>query len=272
MGCTNPQTMTRSTWEGMPPDHPGLHMHPRSGVMQVGLTVPCGKCVSCASAKASQWAVRAYHEASLHSQNSFLTLTYKDEHLPDDGRVSLVHLQDFWRELRRRYAPTKLRYLACGEYGELTRRPHYHAIIFGADFREGSVPLLMDGYTNPVVEEIWGHGIISIQDVTMASCCYVAGYATKKLNDPDTFVRMSTRPGLGHDWLDKYEDEIRRLGGVVIDGRLYPVPKRYMDWLDFDDIKAYQADQVRQNPKTWQQRASRNVNATQRIKNRQEKL
>jgi hypothetical protein len=28
----------------------------------------------------------------------------------------------------------KVRFFHCGEYGDLTRRPHYHALIFGYDF------------------------------------------------------------------------------------------------------------------------------------------
>ena len=44
--------------------------------------LPCGKCNGCKQEVAESWAIRAYHESTMHEANSFLTLTYADEHLP----------------------------------------------------------------------------------------------------------------------------------------------------------------------------------------------
>ena len=38
------------------------------------------------------------------------------------------------KRLRDRVGYGRFRFYACGEYGETTNRPHYHAILFNYDF------------------------------------------------------------------------------------------------------------------------------------------
>lgn len=73
----------------------------------------------------------------------------------------------------------------------------------------------------------------------MATACYVAGYVQKKALDTDTFNLMSRRPGIGHRWLETYKSDIVRTGNVVIEGREYAVPARYLEWSeeDFTEIR-----------------------------------
>lgn len=202
------------------------------------LEIPCSKCLGCKADQSLMWSIRAYHESTLHEQNSFLTLTYDDQNFPKDGKISKRDLQLFFKKLRKILPPKSIRYIACGEYGGLTNRPHYHAIIFGRDFLEGAQTLKDDMYTNPLVYETWGKGHVAIAPVNMGSICYVCGYVQKKIDDPDTFTLMSRRPGIGHTFLDRYADDIRRTGVVSIEGRAYQVPKRYFDWSDdLDDVK-----------------------------------
>lgn len=68
---------------------------------------------------------------------------------------------------------------------------------------------------------------------------YVAGYATKKLDDNETFNLMSRRPGIGHSWLDKYKNDLTNDGIVVINGKEFQVPERYMRWEEeeFEEVK-----------------------------------
>lgn len=192
------------------------------------LAVPCGKCHGCRADQALMWSIRGYHEASGHDQNTFLTLTYSDGNLPPDGKIDKVPLQKFFRRIRK--DGHKVRYLACGEYGSVTKRPHYHAIIFGKDWLEQSVPISSELYTNQSLTDYWGLGHVTAANVTMASICYVCGYVNKKIDDTDTFNLMSRRPGIGHLWLDKYKQDILNTGFVVIEGRQYQVPKRYLMW------------------------------------------
>lgn len=203
------------------------------------LNLPCGKCVGCRADQAMMWSIRAYHESTSHLANSFLTLTYDDDHLPWDGKISKPDLQNFFKRMRHHY---KLRYIACGEYGELTRRPHYHAIIFGQDFDEAGFCSRLDenSYTNSFLEKTWGLGHVMVAPCNLASIMYVCGYVNKKIGDVDTFSLASRRPYIGHDWLKRYSDDIRRTGCVVISGRKFVVPQRYLDadWEGIDDVKA----------------------------------
>lgn len=201
------------------------------GFEDMHVQVPCGKCLGCLQDRAKDWSVRIYNESTLHDRNSFLTLTYSDQHLPPDGKLQVDHMQKFVRSLRD--AGNKFRYFACGEYGGLTKRAHYHAIIFGMDFKcPDEEPCGPDGmFINPSLTNVWKRGNVVVAPVTPASCAYVAGYCNKKLGDPDTFNIMSRRPGIGHAWIDRHHDDVRRAGAVIADdGGISKVPARYMEW------------------------------------------
>lgn len=185
------------------------------------------------------------HEAHFHKYNSFLTLSYSDEHCPE--KITVEHIQEFMDRLRKQL---KVRYFVTGEYGDQTHRPHYHACIFGADFRGGRHTYDINGklWGNSWLEAVWRYGQIAIGDFTPASAMYVAGYTAKKINDKDTFSVMSKRPPLGWQWAVKYQDQVHRTGTVVVGGREHPVPKVYFKWqeatkfrpaeVDLDDVKA----------------------------------
>lgn len=149
------------------------------------LEVPCYWCVGCRMSRAQDWATRIKHEASLHEANSFLTLTYSDDWLPDNYSVSVKALQDFMKRLRKSLEPKKIRFFACGEYGEKNLRPHYHLIIFGHDFpdrtlwrKTGSGYLT---YRSASLEKVWPFGHCEIGTVTTESAGYVARYVLKKV-------------------------------------------------------------------------------------------
>ena len=95
--------------------------------------VPCGRCIGCRLERSRQWAMRCVHEASLYKNNCFITLTFNDYYLPKDGSLHVEHFQKFMKRLRKRFG-SGVRYFQCGEYGELLRRPHYHACLFNFDF------------------------------------------------------------------------------------------------------------------------------------------
>lgn len=196
------------------------------------------------------------HEASLHEESSFITLTYSDQHLPEGGSLNVRDWQLFAKRVRKSLGP--IRYFACGEYGDRTFRPHYHAAVFGQGFSEGRSrirggrnPL----YSSTALSRMWPHGHSSVGMLTFESAAYVARYACKKLTgaagrygtvkcDPGTgemyevkpeFVTMSRRPGIGRGWIEQYPHDVYPEDEVVVAGRKYR-PPRYYDELQPEDV------------------------------------
>lgn len=204
--------------------------------------IPCGKCLGCKASLALMWSIRCYNESLLYTQNSFLTLTYDDKSLPPNNSLQKSDFQKFIKRLRH---VAEVRYFACGEYGDLSRRPHYHAIIFGRDFLEGSEKINEKLYLNSMVSKVWGHGHVSIGQVTPESISYVTGYVSKKIgaSAPDglepEFRVMSRRSGIGKEFAFKHLDDLIRTGTAVMGGKEYPIPLQYFRWLETElaDVK-----------------------------------
>lgn len=240
--------------------------------LEYDLCVPCGKCIGCKSDQARDWAIRCYHESAMHPVNSFLTLTYDDQIALEKNyyldKIDKKHLQDFFKRMRKN--GHKLRYFACGEYGEKTKRPHYHALIFGQDFLDDSTPIGGGMYTNRTIERIWGWGQMAIKSVNADACAYVAGYCNKKIGDEDTFALQSRKPPIGSNWLRQWSDDIARTGIVVINGRELVVPKRYLEWggLELDHVAAAR----RPTNYTHAQLRAKEINHKARLKQKAEKI
>ena len=190
----------------------------------------CGKCAGCKERQKKDWGVRLFHESKMHEKSSFITFTYDEQYVPD--KISKKHASNFMKRLKR-YAGSHVRYYTTGEYGEKTRRPHYHSIIFGEDFRqnEHTFQIGQDTWGDMKLQEIWGMGAIQIADFNPARAFYTAGYVAKKLDDPDTFSIKSINPPIGKGWLEKYYDNLVRLKCVIINGQEYSIPRVYLEWL-----------------------------------------
>lgn len=200
------------------------------------------------------WAVRCMHEASLYENNCFLTLTYDEAHLPENGSLDKRDFQLFMKRLRREVIPNevaKIRYYHCGEYGAAFGRPHYHAALFGFDFPDKVVWTIRKDYPtwrSPRLERLWPHGQSELGSVTFESAAYVARYIMKKVVGPmafehytvvdletgEGFIRepeyttMSRRPGIGKGWFEKFGKEVYPADTVIARG-LEMKPPRYYD-------------------------------------------
>jgi hypothetical protein len=224
----------------------------------VGLSfpLPCGKCMGCRLERSRQWAIRCVHESQMHSENCFITLTYED----NPETLIKEDLQKFWKRLRKKLGKKKIKYFACGEYGDEFKRPHYHAIIFGHDFRNESDNNEVivhentdygDLSTSSLLSEVWGKGFVTVGDVTFDSAAYVARYCTKKINgelaekhynglEPE-FATMSKKEAIGKTFYQKYKDEIYPANYVVLNGTKLKVPNYYDKLLEKDDPGLYEA-------------------------------
>lgn len=217
------------------------------------LSIPCGQCVGCRLEKSRQWAIRCSLESQLYQNSYFLTLTYDDVHLPKTGSLVPEDLQKFLKKLRRYIeyhgSDKKIRFFACGEYGDNFSRPHYHVIIYNLDIpdlKRFSTSFSGDTYyTSEIINQIWRNGYVIIGQVTFESCAYVARYVTKKITGSQAeeyyqgrqpeFVRMSRRPGIGSAWLDLYSSDVYPHDYIVIRDGIKVKPPKYFDKL-FDSI------------------------------------
>lgn len=201
--------------------------------------IPCGRCIGCRLSRSKQWADRAVLELQYHDYNYFLTLTYDDDHIPtnsfvceDTGEIgeSLTlkkeDLQKFWKDLRRYldyHGYDKVRYLACGEYGSNTLRPHYHAIVFGLEIPDLVIyKQTINGdflYTSKIIDNIWKKGNVLIGEATWESIAYVSRYVTKKLYGAEAeyyktfnlvpeFLVCSRKPGIGRQYYEDHKEDL----------------------------------------------------------------
>ncbi len=212
----------------------------RSKIAGKAMEVACGQCIGCRLDHSQMWAMRIVHEAADNDDNSFITLTYDDEHLPSDGSLDKKHFQKFMKRLRQKVKPIKIRYYQCGEYGEELTRPHYHACLFGLDFEDKEFLGEKHGnrlYTSEMLAKTWGMGFVTVGELTFESAAYCARYVTKKITGPmahDHYLRcdeygvaywlepeystMSRRPGIGKKWYEEFKTDIWPSDEVPIPG------------------------------------------------------
>jgi hypothetical protein len=184
------------------------------------IKINCGHCWGCRLDYSRDWSVRIMHEAKMHDHNYFLTLTYDDEHLPQDMSLHGDHLRRFFKRLREQTGK-KFRYYAAGEYGEKYRRPHYHLCLFGLNLDDKVVLKQVHGghklYTSDTISSAWDFGFHSIGTLTLESAAYVARYVVKK------------RVGKGSFTAKVYNDETQQFEEVY-----YESVSDYYETVDYD--------------------------------------
>lgn len=177
----------------------------------------------------------------MHERNCFVTLTLRDA--PESLDHSLW--QRFAKRARRKLG--RFRFYMAGEYGELTGRPHFHALLFGVDFHDkeylGKSPGGSKLYTSDTLSELWGLGHTSVGDVTFESAAYVARYVMKKITGDAAeshyagrvpeYCRMSNggrsgERGIGFSWWKRFgRSDVAPDGCVVVNGHKSVAPRYY---------------------------------------------
>lgn len=254
MSCTNPQCALLPLHGGSPHfckefDLPAGSRctHPRYGRCKV-IYLPCGGCLSCRRERRQELTLLQCCEASLYDDNWFITLTYDNENLPKSaqGHSTLVksHLSSFCESMRHycRAHHASFRFYACGEYGDESRRPHYHLSVFGIspslldlpcdnDCQDSSRRLLNSGrlqrlstaqkdqngnffWNSKVIGDRWQYGSHKIYRANRETFQYVAGYVTKKLTgslgkefEKSGRIRefqAQSRPSIGFPWFSRF--------------------------------------------------------------------
>lgn len=222
--------------------------------------------------------MRCMHEGQMHEHNCFLTLTYDQAHLPRDGSLDIGAWQNFakrWRNKRGTF-----RYFHCGEYGEQNGRPHYHAAIFGEDFKADRVldkttPAGFPLYTSQELTDLWTHGRAWIGELTFESAAYVARYIMKKVTGPNSsahyereglqhegeitellpeYTTMSRRPGIGTTWFEKFHTDVYPSDEVIINGKSAVPPSFYDKKLERTEPETHHLVVTRRKAKARKER------------------
>ncbi|AXL15364.1 replication initiator protein [Microviridae sp.] len=217
------------------------------------LSIPCGKCLYCNAKRRGDWSFRLWQEYKRSKTAFFVTFTYSNENLVDYVNVKTgeirpsLHKPDvqlFIKRLRKyqeeyikkelklktikqaRAAAPQIRYYACGEYGEITKRPHYHMILFNLDLN------LKDK-----ILDIWKLGHVHIGTCNAKTIAYTTKYINKETSNQESWVTpqfsiMSKRPPIGHEYLKEnlMFHKKSNINYVKDDkGRTQRLPKFYKD-------------------------------------------
>ena len=218
---------------------------------KIRLEVPCGKCAGCLQSRRDDWTNRLTHEMDASSSAHFITLTYAEEYITyGETHQTLVKsdLQNFFKRLRKRIYPNKIRYYAVGEYGTTTLRPHYHIILFNLPHN--------------MVDEIqlsWSNGFAQIGTVNRGSIHYVTKYHVNKNIYPEgsqpSFATMSRKPGLGSNYVRDYatyhDGNINRSYLLHPGGVKSRLPRYYKDKLYTESEREQIGEIGRDNYNTW---------------------
>ena len=228
---------------------------------------PCGKCRACRINAQRDKKIRICHEAEYYEDKCFLTLTY-DPSRYDDSNLVKKDLQDFLKRLRRYIEPDRIKYFACGEYGEESRHhAHFHLILFGLSMYDKRV--FSEHHYNPhkdiwyVKCVAWDKGFCSIGPFNEGRASYVARYVIDKLNgkQAEEWYRgrtpefCLTSRGIGLTWLKEHAPLLKEEGCIRQGRKRVPLPRYYQDklfpkdtyrnveWRDYKTKRSFQAFQ-----------------------------
>lgn len=203
---------------------------------------PCGKCPSCRVNHRRKWTSRIILETLAADAAAWVTLSYDDEHLPDDGELVPDHLTKFINKFRRKQGDTEkpIRFFGVGEYGDSFGRPHYHVIIWNYSVRLQVDPKDPRRWFDHAIEAAWGKGGTYSEDLLRSNkldkrISYAAGYTLKKMRNPydkaerkqPEFARMSRMPAIGTPAVCKIADALTTRAGCEILAALGTVPNEF---------------------------------------------
>lgn len=229
------------------------------------ITVACGKCPTCRRQKAQEWAIKLINESKYHLKCSFITLTFDNKILLDKNSKaskygaranfnksidnSMEYFQKFIKRLRKKLKKN-ISYFHIAEYGEKTKRPHHHAIIFGENFEfdRKEMEVSKTGhiqYYSETVESLWACGRTSVQDTNSNNIIYIAQYSLKKFKNTEhnnkykSKMTFSNRCKMNVKFIRRYPELIRKGYLQDTDGKRYKIPKSYLKNLKEDKNEKY---------------------------------
>ncbi len=216
--------------------------------------VGCGKCGACKHNKRVDWSFRIMQEAKYSKSAYFITLTYHDSVIPYTENwlqtLRKEDVQEFNKKVRKEQAKrckTYLRFFCVGEYGTKFQRPHYHIIYFN---------LLPDLSDPAELLPLWKKGIVHRYPIEDGLIHYTTKYhvtannGQRRLSPSDDraleFTRMSLKPGLGYQYIEKTRDFHLKSKITVVrnNGYIQKMPDYYRRKI-FGDLPEAEKEQLR---------------------------
>lgn len=216
------------------------------------IEVPCGKCEACLINKKSEWAIRLQHELMSHNTACFTTLTYNDENVPwtkfppIKQTLCKEHVIKWLKRLRWHHQKP-LKFFIAGEYGDITHRPHYHAIAFGISINE----------MKTLGNRLWGMCLPTcfvVEKCIPSTIEYTAKYLI--YDDPTIGIDGREKPfslktkSLGKEWAIKNAKTLREnLYITHYNGIKIPIPRYYRKILgikNYDFARILEIDKIKQ--------------------------
>jgi hypothetical protein len=167
------------------------------------LTISCNQCLGCRLRRGLEWTTRNTAESYMHDEQCFITLTYDDENLPHNRSLNYTHFQKFIRSLRDDNKRKTIRYFGVGEYGDNFGRPHFHALLYGHEFKDAKKLKGTNLNTSEELSARWlNRGYVSIGEVNFETASYVSNYVQKKV------LGKNKNEHYGVQWLNKTTGEL----------------------------------------------------------------
>lgn len=228
--------------------------------------IPCRSCECCRTTLRNMWKERSLYEQNHHRGAAFVTFTYDNENLPvisgyKRPTLDFDHVHKYIDSIRHRakvlfkkyplqYSNCDLdfTYIGCGEYGDKFKRPHYHIIFFGLDYKQ----------CRRFLSKSWKYGSIEVDPLKNGGIGYVLKYLQKqvfgKLKKDLYILKGRVAPklfysrGLGSNLYYEHRDNYLKNGYIRFGShkRVYP-PPYYANKLDLKNEDYYVEKFQKQN-------------------------
>lgn len=225
MACINPIRIPNKKY--LPNKENGGSPPLPDDIRDLGLIVPCGKCIECRRRRASDWRFRLLQEYKYNkSKFWFVTFTFSDDALlslyndpefarkcfykgieePSENDLYIFAVRRFLERYRKKYK-TSLPHLFVSELGGETDRLHLHGIVWdlkpevkytGKNRKSRKNGQLYKIFESSVLADLWKYGFITIEPCSEVTIGYILKYIMKyDPKHPEWESRLLVSPGLG---------------------------------------------------------------------------
>ena len=228
--------------------------------------VKCGKCDTCIREKQQEWAIKLINEAKYHKKACFITLTFDNKLLLDKNSKAVKYgahagfvfninnskeyFSKFIKRLRKKFRDKSISFYHVGEYGEKTKRPHHHAIIYGINFEEDRIEIEKSKsgktqYFSKILNELWAAGRCTVQDINSNNVIYICQYTLKKYKNNELnkqykpIMSFSNRKKINVKWVRRNPELILKGYLEDPDGKKFRIPKSYLNTLKNSNKKKH---------------------------------